>query len=209
MIKNQQFSVLNWELIAGQLADQSYAAVDDFMSKEQIAVFYQLAKDYYEAGMFRRAGVGRGDNYQKKENLRGDQIYWLSSETNEPLIQNFWADIDRLIQYLNHTCFLGLKSSEFHFAIYPPGKEYKRHLDVFKDSDARKISVITYLNPVWEPEWGGELRLFLPEGEKDILPKGGRMVCMRSELLEHAVLPVKKERFSLTGWLKTSDVLIF
>ncbi len=209
MIKKHQPLTLNWESIARQLADHSYAVVDDFMSKEQVAIFYQLAREYYQSGAFKKAGVGRGDHYQQKENIRGDQIFWLSQQTEQPLIQNFWADIDRLIQYLNQTCFLGLRSSEFHFAIYPPGKEYKRHLDVFKDSDARKISVITYLNPVWKREWGGALRLFLPEGEKDILPKGGRMVCMRSELLEHAVLPVKKERYSLTGWLKTADTLIF
>jgi len=28
------------------------------------------------------------------------------------------------------------------------------------------------------------------------------MVCFRSDLLEHEVLPTKKERKSLTGWMR-------
>lgn len=208
MVKKQLVS-LSWEHVAEQLAGQAYAVVDNFLSKEQVAVFYELARQYYQTGEFKRAGVGRGLNYQKQGAVRGDQILWLEQNIDEPVVQNYWADIDRLIHYLNRTCFLGLRSGEFHFAVYPVGKEYKRHFDVFKDSDARRISVITYLNPIWQAEWGGALRLYLPEGEKDIYPLGGRMVCMRSELIEHAVLPTLRERYSLTGWLKTADPLLF
>lgn len=205
MIHSRNAYLHNWELIADQLAQQSYAVVDQFLSTEQVILFHQLVFDYYQSGQFKNAGVGRGSNYLEKEKVRGDQIYWLSENTTEPLIKNYWEDIDRLSQYLNRTCFLGLSSSEFHFAVYPVGKEYKRHLDVFKDSDTRKISVVVYLNPEWHADWGGALRLYLPEGTVDIDPVGGRMVCMRSELIEHAVLPVKKERYSLTGWLRSSE----
>jgi SM-20-related protein len=209
MIRHPKSLLHDWEQIADQLASQSYAVVDNFLSADQVTLFYRLALNYYQAGQFRDAGIGRAQHYTQKDQIRGDQIFWLDEHSDEVLIQNYWEDIGHLRQYLNRTCFLGLRSGEFHFAVYPVGAEYKRHLDVFKDSDARKISVIVYLNPVWEPEWGGALRLFLPEGEVDIHPLGGRMVCMRSELIEHAVLPVKKERYSLTGWLKTSDPLLF
>lgn len=207
MIHRPHTLIQDWEQIADQLATQSYTVVDDFLSAEQVLLFHELSLQYYQSGQFKNAGVGRAHHYTKKEQIRGDQILWLDEHSSEPLIRNFWEDISLLRQYLNRTCFLGLHSGEFHFAVYPVGKEYKRHLDVFKDSDARKISVIVYLNPEWKPEWGGALRLFLPEGEVDIYPLGGRMVCMRSELIEHAVLPVKKERYSLTGWLKTAEPL--
>ncbi len=209
MIHISHTLIRDWERIADELASQSYAVVDNFLSSDQVSLFHTLTMDYYQAGDFKEAGIGRMQNYSKKDQIRGDQILWLDEQSAEPLIQNYWEDIGLLQQYLNRTCFLGLHSGEFHFAVYPIGKEYKRHLDVFKDSDARKISVIVYLNPEWKPEWGGALRLFLPDGELDILPVGGRMVCMRSELIEHAVLPVKKERYSLTGWLKTADTLSF
>ncbi|MDQ2656958.1 MAG: 2OG-Fe(II) oxygenase, partial [Bacteroidota bacterium] len=35
----------------------------------------------------------------------------------------------------------------------------------------------------------------------DILPVLGRMVCFRSDQLEHEVLPATRPRLSLTGWL--------
>jgi SM-20-related protein len=208
MIHSHSAFLHNWELISEQLALQSYAVVDQFLSPEQVLLFYQMVINHYQSGQFKTAGVGRGLTYLEEEKVRGDQIYWLSEKNTDSLIQNYWEDIGRLTQYLNRTCFLGLRSSEFHFAVFPIGKEYKRHLDVFKDSDARKISVIVYLNPEWQEDWGGALRLYLPDGELDIQPLGGRMVCMRSELIEHAVLPVKRERYSLTGWLKTADPLL-
>jgi SM-20-related protein len=209
MIRQLESQIYDWEQIAQQLASQSYTVVDHFLSPDQVTLFYRLALEYYQSGQFKSAGVGRANQYTQKDQIRGDRIFWLEEQSEEVLIQNYWEDISRLRQYLNRSCFLGLRSGEFHFAVYPVGAEYKRHLDVFKNSDARKISVIVYLNPVWDPEWGGALRLFLPEGELDIHPLGGRMVCMRSELIEHAVLPVKKERYSLTGWLKTADPLLF
>ena len=208
MIHSHSAYPQNWELISEQLADQSYAVADQFLSPEQVLLFNQMVLNHYQSGQFKTAGVGRGLTYLEKEKVRGDQIYWLSEKNTDPLIRNYWEDIARLTQYLNRTCFLGLRSSEFHFAVFPIGQEYKRHLDVFKDSDARKISVIVYLNPEWQEDWGGALRLYLPNGELDIQPLGGRMVCMRSELIEHAVLPVKRERYSLTGWLKTADPLL-
>lgn len=209
MIHRPPTFLRDWEQIADQLASQSYTVIDNFLSADQVSLFYQLALQYYQSGQFRSAGVGRAHHYTNEDQIRGDQILWLDERSEDPLIQNYWEDIDRLRLFLNRTCFLALRSGEFHFAVYPIGKEYKRHLDVFKDSDARKISVIVYLNPEWKPDWGGALRLFLPQGDVDIYPLGGRMVCMRSELIEHAVLPVKKERYSLTGWLKTADTLTF
>jgi SM-20-related protein len=32
------------------------------------------------------------------------------------------------------------------------------------------------------------------------VPEAGRLVCFRSDLIEHEVLPATRERYSLTGW---------
>jgi SM-20-related protein len=98
---------------------------------------------------------------------------------------------------------------EFHYAVYPKGTFYVRHLDTFRNDDRRKLSVVCYLNEKdWDPANGGELTLYLPgdSGEKalDIYPFPGRVVIFESQVLEHEVKPVKNgERYSITGWLKT------
>ena len=85
--------------------------------------------------------------------------------------------------------------------VYPAGSFYKRHLDQFKADDHRKLSVICYLNNNWTAERGGQLRLHLSTDILDILPLAGRMVCFRSDQIEHEVLPAIKDRLSLTGWI--------
>jgi SM-20-related protein len=109
--------------------------------------------------------------------------------------------LKQLIASVNQNLFLSLKDCEVHQTIYPIGSFYRRHLDQFKKDDHRKLSVICYLNKNWKTSDGGELRLHLDNLAKDILPVAGRMVCFRSDLLEHEVLPATRERLSLTGWL--------
>lgn len=97
--------------------------------------------------------------------------------------------------------FLSLKDFEIHMTVYPVGAFYKRHLDQFKKEGHRKISVICYLNEEWKEEHGGQLRMYVPEGSLDVLPVSGRLVCFRSDLLEHEVLSATRQRMSLTGWM--------
>ena len=61
--------------------------------------------------------------------------------------------------------------------------------------------MICYLNPDWKPEEGGQLRMYLEEAQLDTLPLAGRLVCFRSDQIEHEVLPATRERLSLTGWM--------
>ncbi|MCB0388313.1 MAG: 2OG-Fe(II) oxygenase, partial [Winogradskyella sp.] len=120
----------------------------------------------------------------------------------------FFNKINNLVNYLNKTCFLGILHKEFHYALYPEGTYYKRHLDTFQNDDRRKLSFVCYLNEEgWLPENGGELVLYLDENgketEKVIYPFPGRVVIFESQIIEHEVKPVNKERMSITGWLKT------
>jgi SM-20-related protein len=76
------------------------------------------------------------------------------------------------------------------------------------NDSSRKLSVVCYLNDEdWKPEYGGELTLYFnqdgAETSKDIYPLQGRLVVFESQVLEHEVKPVKRERLSITGWLKT------
>ncbi|MEJ0030112.1 MAG: 2OG-Fe(II) oxygenase [Bacteroidota bacterium] len=106
-----------------------------------------------------------------------------------------------MMKFINRSLFLSLKDIELHTTVYPAGAYYKRHLDQFKPGDHRKLSVICYLNEGWTDDLGGQLRMYLKSGIKDVLPLAGRLVCFRSDMIEHEVLPSKKERLSITGWM--------
>ena len=109
--------------------------------------------------------------------------------------------LNDLATFLNQSLYLSLKAHEVHMTVYPVGSFYKRHLDQFKKDSHRKISVICYLNHNWTDEEGGQLRMHLPQETVDFAPVAGRLICFRSDQIEHEVLPATRERISLTGWL--------
>ncbi len=190
-----------FDSIADDLAGHSYAIADQFLSQQEIKAV--LALEDFKKGIerFRKAGIGKQQNLQINEAIRGDYIQWLDKKSAPEELLTYLKRIDELIQYLNQTLFLSLKDFEFHMTIYPVGSYYKRHLDQFKKDDHRKLSTICYLNDDWRKEHGGQLRIYLPDGSRDILPIAGRLVCFRSDQLEHEVLPSTRERLSLTGWM--------
>ena len=63
-----------------------------------------------------------------------------------------------------------------------------------------------YLNEVWTPAAGGELRIFdAADGHRDIEPIAGRLVCFLTPGREHAVLPTQRDRLSISGWFRARD----
>lgn len=147
------------------------------------------------------AAVGRGDARTHAATVRGDAIAWL--EPSEPVAQALLDRFEQLRQALNASCYLGLKRIEAHLACYPPGAGYARHLDRFRDDDARVISAVLYLNEDWDPADGGQLRLYPQDAETvDVQPEAGTLVLFRSADLPHEVLPARRERWSVAGWFR-------
>jgi len=190
-----------FDSIADNLAEHSYAIADQFLSQEEVNAV--LATDDFKkrTDRFKKAGIGKHQDLQINEAIRGDYIQWLDKRSAPAEISVYLNRVNKLMHYLNQTLFLSLKDFEIHLTIYPVGSFYKRHLDQFKKDDHRKLSIICYLNPDWKEDQGGALRIYLPHGTRDILPIAGRLVCFRSDHLEHEVLPATRERLSLTGWL--------
>ena len=111
--------------------------------------------------------------------------------------------MDDFVQYLNETCYTGITSYEFHYAMYEKGSFYKRHLDRFRNDDRRLFSMITYLNADWQEGDGGELSIFHDDGQtQNISPTNGKSVFFKSDELEHEVLKTIVPRMSITGWLR-------
>jgi SM-20-related protein len=188
----------SFETIADGLADKGYAVVDDFVSADDIQGI--LALELFNENDLKKAGIGR-ENKQINEAIRGDFIQWIDKEHTPDPIRNYTDKLDALRLFLNQSLYLSLKDYEVHLALYPAGSFYKRHLDQFKSDDHRKLSVILYLNNDWSLSQGGQLRMFLNDESLDFLPVAGRLICFRSDRIEHEVLPATRTRMSITGWM--------
>ena len=189
------------EQIADGLADKSYAIIDHFLTDEEVIAILQSDEFKNSKLHFKKAGIGRQQNKQILESVRGDFIQWIDPHSPPAATKKYFTKLSELIQFINRSLFLSLKAAEVHMTLYPIGTFYKKHLDQFRNDDHRKLSIICYLNADWKEPQGGQLRLHLHDGPMDVFPQGGRLVCFRSDLVEHEVFPATRERFSLTGWL--------
>tara|TARA_R110002020_G_scaffold7207_15_gene30505 strand:- start:1573 stop:2220 length:648 start_codon:yes stop_codon:yes gene_type:complete len=198
-----------YENLITEILENSYSIIDDFFDASEIEELRDSLKDIYEADCFKKAAIGDKFNEEVDKTIRGDFILWINEAEGRAVERRFFNKINNLVDYLNRTCFLGILQKEFHYAVYPTGTFYRRHLDTFQNDDRRKLSMVCYLNDdSWVATNGGELTLYLPsengETALDIIPKPGRMVIFESQVLEHEVKPVlASERLSITGWLKT------
>ncbi|MFC5694957.1 2OG-Fe(II) oxygenase [Pseudomonas sp. GCM10022186] len=187
--------------IVDDLASQGWSHQRLALPAELTAALAGECRARAAAGSLAPASVGRGEGQQIREGVRGDSIHWL--ERGQSATSDAYLDLmDELRQRLNRELFLGLEDFECHFALYPPGAFYQKHLDRFRDDDRRAVSVVAYLNADWQPEQGGALRLYPEQGERDVLPEGGSLVVFLSAELPHEVLPASRERLSLTGWFR-------
>lgn len=191
--------------VADSLALNSYAIIDNFLSDEEALDCLDVLQENKEEGNFKKAGIGTLGMHQIDKTIRGDEIRWLDNQNLSPASQVYMDQVGAMMRYFNRTLFLSLKDFECHFAHYPSGTFYKRHLDLLKLSDHRKLSFVLHLNPNWKEGDGGELLLYLQENGEEktvtVNPILGRLVVFRSEILEHEVALVHKSRHSITGWM--------
>lgn len=189
-----------FENIADNLAEKGFSVIDGFLLNQEVAAIRLIPQISGNISELKKAGIGK-ETRQVNEGIRGDYISWIEPSSAHPSLTVYLDRITALRRFLNQSLFLGLKDFEVHFARYPAGAFYKRHLDQFQKDDHRRLSVICYLNEKWKEEEGGQLRIYEKNHTTDILPVAGRLVCFRSELLEHEVLPATRERVSITGWM--------
>ncbi|MFP4155796.1 MAG: 2OG-Fe(II) oxygenase [Halothiobacillaceae bacterium] len=154
------------------------------------------------------AGVGRGQAHRQAETIRGDHTHWLDGST---AVQGAYLAIMRALKdSLNRALFMGLFEYECHYALYPPGAFYKRHLDSFRGRANRIVTTVLYLNPDWQPDDAGCMRLYAPQGDgvlMDVPPRMGTFVAFLSEHIPHEVLPTQADRASIAGWFRCNATL--
>lgn len=192
-----------YEKIINDYDTQGYCIIDNWLTTSELKILFSELSTLYEADCFRKSAVGNKLNETIERSIRSDFICWIDeSKYAKP----FFNKINNFIDYLNKTCFAGIVAKEFHYAVYPQGSFYKKHLDTFQNDDKRTISIAFYLNEGWDLSFGGELNLYLQNKSLLIQPTNGKIVLFDSKSIEHEVMPVLSEqkRFSITGWLKTN-----
>ena len=191
-----------FEKVISEYLENGFCIINDWLTPNETNILKDEIQTIYDDDSFKKAAIGNKFDETVEKQIRGDFIYWLDESS---MTKAFFEKINQFIEYLNKTCFAGIVTKEFHYAVYPTGTFYKKHLDTFQNDDRRTLSVVFYLNDNWDESNGGELALYLKDKTLKVYPTIGKIVIFDSKTIEHEVLPVvQNQRYSITGWLKTS-----
>jgi len=203
MIGTRRVLPRNMSIDAGLRAD-GIAVQDQFLASSQVRSLLECAHLRQARGDFDPARVG-GRGPQRREEIRGDSTCWIIPPLL-PAEEFLLQELERLRLRLNREAWLGLFELELHYAWYPPGTGYARHVDQPHGRGHRRVSLVLYLNDGWTPAAGGELRIFdAADRHREIEPIAGRLVCFLTADRAHAVLPTQRDRFSISGWFRARD----
>ena len=193
-----------FERIAADLAERGWSVVEQALPAALATALEQEVRGAC-GDDFHPATIGRQHGRMLNGAVRRDAIRWIDGDT---AAQRDWlAWTARLQTHLNRRLFLGLFSYESHFAHYPPGAYYRRHVDAFRGDANRVLSTVLYLNRSWQAQDGGELLLYPEAGEQPLLrltPALGTLAVFLSEAFPHEVLPAGRDRYSIAGWFRVN-----
>lgn len=187
------------------LARADWVCYPGFLAEDRVVALRAESESLRAAGAFRAAGIGH--DAERREDVRGDEILWLGDAVRAPEAERlFQGEFAALQRAINAETFLGLDDFEGHYAAYPAGAAYARHLDRFREENRRVVSLVLYLNQEWGEADGGELCLYAAADPgaplARIQPRAGTLVCFLSERVPHEVLASQRTRLSLTGWFR-------
>lgn len=185
------------------IARRGYAITQDCLPDTVLSAMLSEVQRL-DGPLLKAAGIGRGLELQINPDIRSDRICWLDAglQTTAPYLA-MMSDLQRM---LNRHLYLGLHEYECHWAHYPEGSFYRRHVDAFAGGANRRVSTALYLNHDWCADWGGELILYDQTKEIErVLPRMGTLVVFLSDEFPHEVLPTRRSRYSLTGWFRIRE----
>ena len=192
------------QLIDGLVTDR-FSTCPNYFSDELISDLHRELQHHLHQDHFHGAHIGKGQQRMRAHAIRGDSILWLNGASAAQRV--YLNDLEQLRQALNRQLFLGLTEFEAHFAHYPPGAGYQRHLDSFQNDNLRRISIVTYLNPRWRHGDGGELLIYRDERViAAVPPLAGTLVCFASEDIPHQVAVTRCGRNSVAGWFRVREL---
>lgn len=187
------------------LAREGWVVIPNALPATLTANLRTACLDVWRQGLFHEAATGRASGQAFRAEIRADSVLWLDQVAALPAVQAYNAAMDDIMQAVNRGLYLGLVELESHFAVYPEGAFYKKHLDRFRDDDARTLTTVFYLNEGWPQQAGGQIRLYLDADCRefvDVGPEAGTLVLFLSDRFWHEVLPARQQRLSVTGWYR-------
>ncbi len=201
----QKFSSFNQQTldnIADALNKTGYIVLQNAINNDLLKNLQQRIKQI-PTQLWHKAGVGRKKNYQVNVEVRSDKIHWMSHEN--AIEKEFLACMESIRTGLNKRLFMGLFDYESHFAIYPKGSFYQKHVDALKGKSNRVLSTVVYLNNDWENDNGGQLLIYKDSKVvQSVVPHLGTVVMFLSEGIVHEVLKANRERYSMAGWFRVN-----
>lgn len=195
----------SFEALIATYIENKVGISEHFLSAELANNLKQNLIALNQDSLLMTAGIGNSDKLSYDGAIRSDSIYWLDKKHNNAFENEFFAQIEEFIKYLNISCYAGITGYEFHYSLYESGDFYLKHLDQFKNNPSRKYSMISYLNSNWQESDGGELQIHQLGNNQKIAPTQGKTVFFKSDELVHEVLVTKNTRMSITGWLKSDQ----
>jgi len=188
--------------ILEQLAARGWVVLPEFLQPAAVAELRAEIQAAHAGQQLAPARIGRGAQHQQRTEIRGDLIQWLDGST--PAQARLLAHFESIRRQVNSSLWLGLFEMEAHFALYPPGAGYQRHLDAFQQDNPRRLSAVLYLNSAWPEAAGGELVIYSSSEQEQcrVRPEGGTLVLFLSQQILHEVLPAREWRASIAGWFR-------
>lgn len=229
-----------------ELDTSGFAVIPNWLPSRAVSCVVEDALSLEAAGLAHRAGVGGAWAGAGRESATGWAVDSDVRRTAKLWIHKPWDDrlsrhgqlVSRLSllrsmeclrsQLSRHRCGEGSLprtdggATSAAYLYYPEGGFYHRHVDgpqyrwQSPVREHREISFLLYLDEGWRAEWGGALRIFLPdqrgrdEGEGDddasdephvdVLPEAGTLVLMRSSVMDHEVMHTARPRRCVVGW---------
>ncbi len=205
MTHKQNHSTGKLNSIIEDLIEKRWSVIDNFFPSTLTTPLLDELQHIQADNRLHAAQIGKNQQKQHQAEFRGDAIHWLTGASQAQ--QTFLETLETLRRSLNRELFLGLNELEAHFALYPPGARYQKHLDSFKSNNLRRITIISYLNPAWSTQDGGELILYNSENTvlRSVPPLAGTLVCFASEEFPHEVAPARRPRASIAGWFRVRE----
>lgn len=184
-----------------------YVVLDDFLGAEWADSLLNECKQFQSDELLKQHYFNFGDvKFPKPHVFEADLYDKTLRDMSPPLAYLYDVATPKIISALDALLpDLQLDTGPNSASIklqFNKGGCFPYHHDNPGRPSKRQLTVIVYLNPLWQPEDGGELVLWPFLGPKvTIAPKMDRVAIFRSDLVLHRVLKSNKERFCFTIWI--------
>lgn len=195
--------------IVDDLTHSGLSIIEHMFEEDLLESLYHEILINEQENHLQNAKIGRLDKLALSPEIRRDKIKWLDSSTEAQKL--FFTQLEHLRVELNKNLMLGLFDVEAHYAVYQKGDFYKKHLDSFKGSENRIISIVIYLNQNWHESDGGSLHIYQNMDDQaplfSVAPTWGKTIMFLSEEIPHEVQVSNKTRYSIAVWFRVRKTL--